>query len=546
MILSSALHATERTQPISRSAPERAPVLVAGGGPVGLAAALELAWRGVECVLVEPRRRVSRSRPRAKTTDVRTMEAMRRWGIADELRTASPLSVAWSDRVVFCETLLGPEIARIDGVLGLSAERVEDWAEAGQQVPQFIVEDVLRAAVVAHPAITALFGWSVDEVHERADGVSAQLTSEAGDVATVHARYAIGADGARSRMREAIGARLVGDARMRPTYSMVIRAPGLAERVPHEPAVHYWVLGEVAGNLGRLDLGDIWWLGAHGVSREEGETRSTELVHRMVGAPIDVEVLSTDPWVAQSLIASKLQSERILLVGDAAHLLPPWGGHGYNTGVSDAIDAAWRIAAVLDGQDPDVIGWYEAERRPFIEAVRTRSVSNMATLAVDLSDGVDPAEVARRKEPEFRGLSLLLGYQLDAGWAIQPHPPVPVPPATEIRYTPRCAPGTRLPHLWLTSGESLYDRLGRGLGLIVCDAAEPDLDAWRRAASLRGFELSVIDVSAEPHAAERLGTGLVIVRPDHVVAWTGPVTVEPEAVLSALLRPVAATRGSLS
>ena len=129
------------------------PVLIAGGGPAGLAAAAELRLRGVPCIVIEPRTQVSHRRPRAKTTSIRTMEHLRRWGIAGRLRAAAPLPVAWSQRVVFCESLTGKLITEFDGAFGLTTKRDDRFAEPGQQVPQPVVEDVLRAHLRATPGV---------------------------------------------------------------------------------------------------------------------------------------------------------------------------------------------------------------------------------------------------------------------------------------------------------------------------------------------------------------------------------------------------------
>ena len=147
-------------------------MLVAGGGPAGLAAAAELAWHGVGCVVIEPRAHVSHRRPRAKTTSVRTMEHLRRWGLADALRAAAPLPVAWSQRVTFCESLSGRRITDFDGAFGLTTERDERFAEAGQQVPQPVVEEVLRAHVRGQPGVDLRLGHAVTGLAQRDDSVT--------------------------------------------------------------------------------------------------------------------------------------------------------------------------------------------------------------------------------------------------------------------------------------------------------------------------------------------------------------------------------------
>ena len=200
-------------------------VLVAGGGPAGLAAAAELALHGVDCVVIEPRVEVSHRRPRAKTTNARTMEHLRRWGLADVLRAAAPLKVAWSQRVTFCESLTGRRITDFDHAFGLTTERDDRFAEAGQQVPQPVVEEVLRRHIRGRPGVGLRLGHTVTAVRQDADLAVATVRDGQGALYEISARWLLGCDGAAGVVREQIGGRFVGYSDPRPNFNVVFRAP---------------------------------------------------------------------------------------------------------------------------------------------------------------------------------------------------------------------------------------------------------------------------------------------------------------------------------
>jgi 2-polyprenyl-6-methoxyphenol hydroxylase-like FAD-dependent oxidoreductase len=493
------------------------PVLVAGGGPAGLAAAAELARHGVACMIIEPRPVVSHRRPRAKTTSVRTMEHLRRWGVAGQLRAAAPLPVAWSQRVTFCESLSGARITDFEGAFGLTTERDERFAEAGQQVPQPVVEEVLRTHISGRPGVDLRLGHTVTGLEQHGDLVTVTVQDRAGVAYRVRARYVLGCDGAAGVVRDQIGARYQGRSDPRPNFNLVFHAPGLDTHLG--PAVQYWVLGAPApGLVGRLDQAGTWWAILPGVDPDYGTAHAADLITGLAGGPVEHQVLATDPWLARMLIADRFADRRVFLVGESAHVNPPWGGHGFNTSVGDAVNVAWKIAAVEHGwARPALLASYEPERRGVIEQTVASAAANMQNLAHDLPP--DAPAIQRAKRSEFHSLGLVLGYSYAGSPVIQP---AARPPDRHLadgdvsRYTPDATPGARLPHHWLPDGASLYDRLGPGFTLLGpgSDAA-PGAAALVSRARQRGIPLTV--VQAPP--SYRWGQEYLLVRPDQHIAW---------------------------
>ena len=521
----------------------RTPVVVVGGGPVGLTLALELAHHGVACVVVEPRVSVERGSPRAKTTSSRSMELYRRTGMADEIRRRAGIPLGWSDEIRFCTTATGLEITRITGTLGLDLAGSALTSEAGQQVPQPAVEEVLRDRLASDPLVTLRMGWHATRVGLDGEYPRVEIEAEDGRTEVIDADYVVGADGSRSVVRVAIGARYEGAPGGRPNVNITFRSQQLGQLLPERAAIHHWVLNPAApGVVGPLDLNGTWWAISTGTESIADEAEAILLVRALVGAEIDVEIIATDPWQARLLLADSYGSGRAYLAGDAAHQNPPWGGHGYNTGVGDAVNLAWKLAAVINGwAPPELLESYEEERRPIAQQTIDFAATNMKMLSVDLSHssliGTGPdADAARSavaqaiqkgKRAEFHSLGLVLGYGYGPDSAAQA-------PSGGI-YLPQAKAGNRLPHARTADGRSLFDQLGPEITVL---GSSVDARRLYQALADRGIPAVHVDAIERGFARDDV-PALALVRPDQHLAWVsddGALPDDPDMIINAALR----------
>lgn len=497
------------------------PVIVIGGGPVGLTQALELDHHEIACAVIEPRRFVEHSRPRAKSTSARTMEHFRRLGVADRIREAAPLKPKWSSRVTFVNTLVGPEITHVDGALGL-ATSPHVSPEVGQQISQGLVEDVLRDAVAERPGITAYWGYTAVEVRQDDDGVTVVVENdEDGTYRELRAEWVIGADGPRSVVREAMGSRYEGTAGGRPNVNVTFRSQQLASLLQHPQSIHYWSVNDTfPGVVGPLDHDGTWWAISTGTESIESDEHAIAIVRGLVGAEIDVDVIATDPWQARMLLTNVYRNGRLFVVGDAAHQNPPWGGHGFNTGVGDAVNLGWKLAGVISGWAPEcLLDSYGTERRPVAAQTIEIAAKNMSTLSVDLAEAglrdVEAAEAIRvAKSPEFHSEGLIFGYGYGSDAAAQA--------PDQGTYYPIAAAGNRLPHR-VVDAVPIFDHLGRGFTIL---GNGQDADDLTRAAQARGIPVSSLEAEG----------ATVLIRPDQHIAWIGDAVADPGAILDAALQ----------
>ncbi|MEO6571455.1 MAG: FAD-dependent monooxygenase, partial [Ilumatobacteraceae bacterium] len=515
-------------------------VVVIGAGPVGLATAIELGSRGVPCLVLERLERAGHA-PRAKTTHTRTREHLRRWGIADKLAAASPFGVDYPSDVVFVTSMAGVEIARFHDALNCSPQRDERYSEHSQWIPQYTLEAVLFEHASSIPGVEIRYGSEFVSFEQDEDQVVATVRrNDTGAEEEIYGAYLVGADGSQSRVREQIGATMVGTHGLSHNLNMVVRAPGMAEAHGHGQAIMYWQLNPEAPSLfGPMDDDDRWFFMPTGVPEGTSYTdeESVDLIRRSTGIDLEYELLSCDYWVASRLLADSYRKGRAFLAGDACHLHPPFGGFGMNMGVADGVDIGWKLAAVLQGWGgPTLLDSYEAERRGAHEYVMDEAEANHALKPSELfRPGMDADDqtgasirielrelILDKKRAEFHALGVVLGYCYQGS-------PVIVDDGTvgdwtrQREYFPSATPGCIAPHRWLDDDRSLYDLFGTGFTLLVLrgDHAD-DIEAARREADTSGAPLDIVhpgdDTLADLYEAE-----LALVRPDQIVAWRGNV-----------------------
>jgi 2-polyprenyl-6-methoxyphenol hydroxylase-like FAD-dependent oxidoreductase len=528
----------------------RADVVIVGAGPVGLAAAIELGRRGIRCCVVERHDRVGYS-PRAKTTNVRTREHLRRWGIADALRKASPIAADRPSTVVFATRMNGPLLARFENALNGNRERNNLYSEEAQWVPQYVLEDVLREYAQSLPGVNVHFEAEFLSFTQTDDAVVTHLRDlRTGRVSNIESSYLIGADGARSAVRDAIGAAMVGEGASSRNYSIIFRAPDLATRQIHERAIMYWMVNEdVPSLLGPMDESGLWTFMATKLAGDVDPEKldPVDLIRRGTGlTDLEIEIVGTDVWVAHRLVADYYAKDRVFLAGDACHLHPPFGGFGMNMGIGDAVDLGWKIAARMAGWGGDaLLASYEQERRKVHERTISEAVYNYGSVSNQL---VRPAleetgligEATRRevadiiqatKVREFKTLGVVLGMRYEDSPIIVPDGSDP-PADHFMLYVPSAHPGCLAPHLWLNDGSSLYDHFGTGFSLLITDGDTDSVGPLVSAAARRKVPLKVL-VLSDSRLCNRYEAAFALIRPDQHVAWRGDaMPADPDYVLA--------------
>lgn len=517
---------------------DNAQVVIVGSGPTGLSLCIELATRGVRCLLVERNARAGLA-PRAKTTNVRTREHLRRWGIAGKLAEASPFGVESPTHVHFVTRLAGRSLVRFDHALNGSTAKDPRYSEHMQWIPQYKLEAVLKAHAETLDGVTMEYGQELADFTQDDDRVSVRLRDVAtGEERVVEADYLVGADGARSRVREGIGATMQGRYGLSRNYNIIFEAPGLDRAHDHGPGIMFWqVNADVPSVIGPMDQGDLWYFlpTMLDATRKLSDAEAVELIRTSTGIDLPYRIMSSDEWVASRLVADRYSDGRAFLAGDACHLHPPFGGFGMNMGVGDAVDLGWKLAATIAGWGgPDLLASYEIERRPVHEMVMDEAESNHSILSNQLYQGDLESEtpageqaravvseaIRRQKNREFNALSVVLGYSYAGSPVIASEKGATIAGPGALDYVPDAVPGSLAPHAWLADDRSLYDLFGAGFTLLVLGAQAEDVADAQADAAAAGVLLTVVTVT-DATVRSLYEARLALIRPDQHVAWRG-------------------------
>ncbi|HTM02638.1 MAG TPA: FAD-dependent monooxygenase [Vicinamibacterales bacterium] len=511
----------------SRLTTHECDVLVVGGSLVGMSAGLLLAQRGVRVIVAEHHRGTA-IHPRAAQISQRTMEILRSVGIEQIVRDRSGEQFVQDGAIMAVDTLAGRELAHFIANLN---EGVRDVSPTERVfISQSLLEPLLRTRAEELGA-DLRFSTDVTGFAQDADGINATLRHrDTGDETQVRARYMIGADGAHSRVRQQLGIAMRGHGTFsrcvtiyfRADVTALLRGRNLSVIYVNNPVMRGFFRIEKPfdrGFLAVMALGDPN-KPVTDVATGLTESKALELVRIALGdETVGVEIENIMPWDAEANVAERMRDGHVFLAGDSAHVMPPNGGFGGNTGVQDAHNLAWKLAMVLaGGGGPALLDTYERERRPVGVFTTEQAYARYVTRSA-------PYLGTAHIQPVAGDLDVELGYVYDSAAVIGA-----VPPAHEHPRESHGRPGTRAPHVWIEhAGKriSTLDLFGRGFVMIT----GPEGEAWRTAALAAASELGL---EIEAHGMGRdlreisspfasafgiSGHGASIVRPDGFVGW---------------------------
>ena len=536
----------------------RTPVLIVGGGPVGISLAMELACWNVGSVLVNERPTTS-LHPKGSTLNSRTMEHMRRMGLAEVIRkTGLPLDHPTDS--IYVTRLAEFELGRLP--MSTLREKISNPGPWGETLltpepihrsNQFYFEAVMHSHAEAFEETDMRYAWRLSSFEDHGDYVSAQIEdTRTGRRETIHCDFLVGCDGGNSVVRRQLGISYGGRSSSGDRFydgtmlSIYIRAPNILEVINMPVGWHYWTINP----KGRVDFITLDGEGEYVLLAEVppgvpiGEIDVSAIVQNAIGADTEFEVISVEEWLAGlALVVDNYQKGRVFLAGDAAHLFTPSGGFGFNTGIDDVSNLGWKLAAVLQGWAPiRLLDSYEVERKP-IGIRNTEASGDYANKigSLEFPDFVDEDSergvLARESlkstlltfKEEFASLGVVLGARYNTSPVISSDGSQP-PPDERATYIPSACPGGRAPHYWINEHLSLYDQLGPWFTLLCLGPNPPDIKTFELAASKLNVPLRTVSIKDEA-IYDLYEASLCLIRPDQHIAWRGNKLPEDPALI---------------
>jgi 2-polyprenyl-6-methoxyphenol hydroxylase-like FAD-dependent oxidoreductase len=517
-------------------AEHHAAVMIVGGGPVGTGLAIELGRRGISCVVVE-RHHNPQPIPKGQNLTQRTLEHFHFWGAEQQLRAARTIPRDYGiGGMTSYGTLLGDY-----SYDWLQRELVRPFYFTDhERLPQYATEAVLRRRAAEIPAVEAMYGWTCRAIRQDADGVSVDIVDRDGAQKSLRTAYVVGCDGSRSIVRDQSGITQTRSDHDRLMVLLVFRSTGLHRHLARYPGKSFYCvlhpeLGGYWKFFGRVDLGSTWFFHApvpFGTTRDNFDF--TAFLHQAAGAKFDVAFEHIGFWDLRFALADSYRAGRVFVAGDAAHSHPPYGGYGVNSGLEDAVNLGWKLAASIEGWGgPALLDSYDAERRAVFASTARDFIEKAIFVDRDFLASHDPArdradfETAWRMrqsgaraevnafEPNYEGSPIVWGPENGVSSSIGAH-----------AYAARA--GHHLTPQVLSSGSNVFEELGDGFTLIDLGANET---ARRVAAAAWALNvpLKVISDSAAD-GREKYAARAILVRPDQFVAWAGD-DAEPTNIL---------------
>jgi len=513
------------------------PVLVVGGGPVGLALAGDLGWRGVACTLIE-QSDGSIYQPRMDLVGIRTMEFCRRWGLVGAVE-GSPYPRDYAQDNIYLTSLTGYELGR-ERFPGIGqAPPPKESPQRRERCPQNMFDPILRAFAASQNNVALRYRTRLVSFTQNADAVTAVVeNADTGAREEIAARYIVGCDGARSLVRETLGIAMQGNPVLTYTTNVIFRCPHLLSLHDKGKAYRHIFIGPEGtwATIVAINGRDEWRFSIIGGAEQRDYTTDDikAAIRRAVGRDFDFEILSVLPWVRRELVAERYRGGRGFIAGDAAHVMSPTGGFGMNTGIQDVVDLSWKLAAVIEGWGGDgLLDSYSIERQPIGARNVTEASGNLRRMLSvpphpDLLDDTPEGAATREKvgrefsetmRREWFTLGAHLGYRYENSPICLPDGTA-APPDDPRVYVPTARPGHRAPHAYLADGRSTLDLFGRGFALLGFGAGAAEAAPLLEAAKKRNLPLTFTTI-AEPHIAALYERKFALVRPDGHVAWRG-------------------------